>query len=1052
MPFYEALRANRDLLKATCLASALLSLFFSTRPCFAANLPGNTWDGEASSLWSDGHNFDGQGSQPNPNDLTNIIMSGSTRITNTVDNGSTVNLLSLTFTNVGSGNFVIGGNTLTNGSGGILNVRSGTQFISNRIEMSASQTWTANNGTLVLFGTVSNQGNQLTLGGTANLRFDGSIDGSGGILKNGTGTNFFNAATGFTGNLTNSAGVLVISANNALGTTAGKTVVTSGGALAFSNAINYSTAEALEITGSGINGTGVINNWGGTNTFAGGITLNGNSTIGAEADKLTLSGNIVNGGFLLTVTNPSTANITASGAISGTGGIMKTGGGTLVLSGANTLSGVITNSAGTIESQSATGLGTGNMFLNGGVLKISTVDQSYNQIFTIASSTTNDVAAGITMRLANSANQLTGSGTLVKTGAGTLVLSNANDITGGIRIDAGRIQATDSSLGTGTLTFNGGDIFVAGSGSEVLTISNSVSVLANSSLIGTNGNDVVFATKDFTGTAGVTLFMTNASATASRLIRFTSNSFVFASDIQLDDSDRIRFENASGTNTFTGVIKGSGNQTNPGISMTGGGALMLSNANTYTASTLITNGTIIVARADALGTAAQGTFVSNSGTLAFLGGISYTTAESVQISSAGLSGQGAINNIGGTNSFAGVITLKQNATIGTALDQLTLTGTITNSSFLLTITNAGNSTLVLNGVLGANAGSGGLVHNGTGTLLLGNSNTFTGPITNQAGTIIIAATNALGSGASTVVINSGATLGLQGGIGFTNAGNVVQIAGTGQGGVGAIENISGTNSFAKTISLTSDSTISTIADKLTLSGGITNGASFLTVTNVGSSTLVLSGDFGVNAGTGGLIHSGTGTLTLAASNAFSGAVTNLAGILDISHANGLGSTSKVSVQGGTLLFNTGVTNTGAALSLGGGDVQEVDQNISLGSLSVNASSTIHLNSGGTSGSLRFADGTNTIGAGAMLTIYGWNYNSVTDSGSDDLIFFTSSTFESASFLNNITFFGLGAGARILSTGELVPVTPEPSTWITGFSAGILMVSSLRFRLKKMFQK
>jgi hypothetical protein len=84
-----------------------------------------------------------------------------------------------------------------------------------------------------------------------------------------------------------------------------------------------------------------------------------------------------------------------------------------------------------------------------------------------------------------------------------------------------------------------------------------------------------------------------------------------------------------------------------------------------------------------------------------------------------------------------------------------------------------------------------------------------------------------------------------------------------------------------------------------------------------------------------------------------------------------------------------------------------------------------LNSGGTAGSLQFASGTN-IGGG-MLTIYGWNYNSVTDSGSDDLIFFTSTTAETSTFLNNITFFGLGAGARLLSTGELVPITPEPST-------------------------
>jgi autotransporter-associated beta strand protein len=204
---------------------------------------------------------------------------------------------------------------------------------------------------------------------------------------------------------------------------------------------------------------------------------------------------------------------------------------------------------------------------------------------------------------------------------------------------------------------------------------------------------------------------------------------------------------------------------------------------------------------------------------------------------------------------------------------------------------------------------------------------------------------------------------------------------------------------------------------------------------------------GIASGAAGLSKAGTGTLFLSDNNTFTGNVTNTAGTMVVNSANALGVLGAghvISVTGGTLLYNVGFTNT-AAVELSGGQIQEVDQNVSLGALSLTASSSIQLNSGGSAGTLTFASGTNTSGAVAVLTIYGWNYNSVTDSGSDDLIFFTDPTMETASFLNKITFFGLGAGARLLSTGELVPITPEPGTFLSA-----MLLCGLCFRRFKDF--
>ncbi len=89
-------------------------------------------------------------------------------------------------------------------------------------------------------------------------------------------------------------------------------------------------------------------------------------------NNLTVNGNVINGGFLLTVNAAAGNNVTINGAISGTGGLTKIGGQTLQLGGASTYSGATTIDYGTIQltgpggpGSSPLGSAAGGVYVNG---------------------------------------------------------------------------------------------------------------------------------------------------------------------------------------------------------------------------------------------------------------------------------------------------------------------------------------------------------------------------------------------------------------------------------------------------------------------------------------------------------------------------------------------------------------------------------------------------------------------------------------------------------------------------------------------------------------
>ena len=160
-----------------------------------------------------------------------------------------------------------------------------------------------------------------------------SIQAVNGVTMTGTGTLTLSHINSYSGSTTIDAGILVAAANGAMGpATATGIVVNTGGALAFTGGLHYTTAEPITISGSGPAGNGAIENISGTNTFAIPITVPGTAVIGSDAGTMTLGGNISAGAGTLTVVGAGASTIHGNITCQG-GGVNLAGSGTINIAG-----------------------------------------------------------------------------------------------------------------------------------------------------------------------------------------------------------------------------------------------------------------------------------------------------------------------------------------------------------------------------------------------------------------------------------------------------------------------------------------------------------------------------------------------------------------------------------------------------------------------------------------------------------------------------------------------------------------------------------------------
>lgn len=164
-------------------------------------------------------------------------------------------------------------------------------------------------------GSVTNNGSLVfnrAFGGNVNV--SNAISGSGTLTQNGGNIVTLSTTNSYTGTTTINSGTLRVTANNALGTSAAGTTVNSGGSLVLSG-VNYSTAEALSINGTGVGGNGALRNNLGSSTYAGQVTAASNATINVTGigESLTLTGGVVKNGTVLTIKGTGSVIVNGTG-------------------------------------------------------------------------------------------------------------------------------------------------------------------------------------------------------------------------------------------------------------------------------------------------------------------------------------------------------------------------------------------------------------------------------------------------------------------------------------------------------------------------------------------------------------------------------------------------------------------------------------------------------------------------------------------------------------------------------------------------------------------
>ena len=161
--------------------------------------------------------------------------------------------------------------------------------------------------------------------------------------------------------------------------------------------------------------------------------------------------------------------------------------------------------------------------------------------------------------------------------------------------------------------------------------------------------------------------------------------------------------------------------------------------------------------------------------------------------------------------------------------------------------------------------------------------------------------DALGSTAGTTAVGPSAALELVNNIDIPS-GETLTLSGTGIGGNGGALRSFGTNSWAGNIILVASARINSDDELLTLSGNISTSGSLKNLTFGGAGNVIANGVIGADDTPDDiqLAKDGTGTLTLAAANTYTGTTTITDGRLRLGASNVIPDTSNVVLNGGTL--------------------------------------------------------------------------------------------------------------------------------------------------------
>ena len=612
-------------------------------------------------------------------------------------------------TNVNAGTLSLGHATDTLADGGAVNVGGGTLAIGANSDTVGAVTLTS--------GAITGSTGTLT-GSSYDVRsgsVSANLGGSGiALTKSTSGTVILSGTNTYTGGTTINGGTLQF----------GKLVsMPASGAVA----VNTSSTLAVNLGGTGEWTTGTSGNGtvggllaglggqsGGTVTWTGAVNL-GLDTTNAAGGTQTYSGNIANVGTSL--------------------GLTKLGAGTLVLDAANTYSGGTTVSAGRIEANNNTALGSGAVSIAAGAsVLVNANSLTIANDFTLNGTTSggalvsgdrpggNVTTFSGTITLAADSNisswwndkQLTLSGKI--TGSGNLTFDRATlgDPVGGKFLISG---ATNDYAGSTTVNGRSAGVLFGFSGNAILQLGAANALPTGTTLTLNNANLILNGSNQTLG--GLVASTSGTTVDSNGILTGGgegTDGTVMASQIVNGSATAVTLTvNNATANTFAGVLGGSGtDEDNFALTKGGAGTLTLSGANTYTGPTTVNAGTLEVQN--------DGTIIS--------GRISGSTAlDSVKVNNGGtlqLSGSGDRDRIADTTGITlnGGTLLKGSGSsegTGTSLSGGTPSGT--SAIGLGTLTLSANSTL--------DFGTGGV---GTLTFEDFAASTFTLNILNWSGT------------------------------------------------------------------------------------------------------------------------------------------------------------------------------------------------------------------------------------------------------------------------------------------------------------------------------
>lgn len=844
-------------------------------------------------------------------------------------------------------------------------INGGIKFSDSRLfTLAAAQTLTLNNGAATVAGgllvtgastvTISG-GTGITTGGAADLVF--RTDGAAILNLN---TPILNTSTGGWTKL--GAGTLVLGAANA-GTTGGQVHINEGTVqLATGGRLGADSMDVRIRQGATLDLNGVSLGSAGSGT--------------ASIDELFGAGILTNTGAAATIrVGNGNGSSTFTGEISGLISIAKNGSGTVRVQGPQTYTGVVQLNAGNFDVShlanigQASGLGTGDatdaatnaasLVFNGGVLRYigqeannfhlaeGTPSVSIDRLFTMAGNGTISSfgSAGQNANQTRARNDaalvFNNTAPIAFSGSGNRTLTIRGDSLGDNYMG---LQLTDNPA-TGTLAISKFDsgLWILGNVANSYT---GVTTIGGGALRAQDGTTLPTASNLLLNGGGGVLQtsgnFTRALGTGANQVRFN------AAD------QRAGFAASEAPLTVnlgtSGLVWGSSNSPTPGTAnFLATGTLYLSSSTSW-ADTTFANDFEVTAGINKNVTIST----PSSGTLS-----------TITLTSGNTSGMTVGQAISGTNIPAGayIVSINSNTQISISANATAggtgIAATVSGEGFRdIRVDDNGNTGLDFATASGVISGAGGLGKEGTGLLILGNNNTYSGKTVIRDGLLVVSSIGAAGDTSSSLGTNVGGGALEIGRPGSTSTAQLLYV-GPGETTTRAI-NLVGTTGTRRIDSSGSGALILTNLANNTVNSVNTSG---------GAKTLELRGNntdgnmiTSVLANNGGALtitkaDGGVWILNPTAANTFTGNINASGGMLGLT-ANGIGSAGLISISNGAIFGYGGDLTTSKTINWANNSTA-----VFAGSNNITLNGTFQVAAGNNDGTF-----SNNLENGAVLTI------------------------------------------------------------------------------------